>query len=501
MKKQRRQLTAEEELLKGYRRKLMVQAFFKSLIIGLISGFILSIPVSVISFITVYDTLWIALLIFGVATVGFTLLSYFKYYRTNLRDTAIRVDGAGLEERVITMIECADRDDAIAGRQREDAKQALKTVDAKKVKIPFPKTPFIVLAAAAVVGICMMVTSTVRVNIIADAQKEANNNSSITQPEESNEDRIIREMLEALRQTIDEAPVRDELKQTLHKMVDDLEASFKPEDTTDMKIARISETAQKIHKMIQDELSKTTIAQELQKHETTRQLGKAIESEDIEKIEKAFKDMYDSIAPLAYEKKYDRLYQTAMDILQSLEDADIKPDDALAKALEDLAEAFLKAIEIPPPGEGEEDRVNDEIDQAVQDAIQDALDAIKDAMQEQQKDEELDDSLQDIFQDAMEQLGQESSDTNGEEENPDEDEDKKDEDEENGDQSGSASPGDGDMLFWTVIDGETPYPEVYDEYYEWAMEMLTNGNLTDSERRMIENYLNMLKTEYGYGED
>ena len=501
MKKQKRQLIPEEELLKDYRRKLMAEAFFKSLIIGLISGFILSIPVSVISFITVYNTLWIALLIFGAATVGFTLLSYFKYYRTNLRETAIRVDGAGLEERVITMIECAGRDDAIAGRQREDAKRALKTVDTKKVKIPFPKTPFIVLAAAAVVGICLMVTSTVHVNRVADAQKEANSNSSVTQPEDD-EDRIIREMLEALRQTIDDAPVRDELKDILHKMVDDLEASLKPEDSTEVKIAKISETAQKIHKIIQDELSKTTIAQELQKHETTRQLGKAIESEDIEKIEKAFKDMYDSIAPLAYEKKYDRLYQTAQDILQSLEDADIKPDDALAKALEDLAEAFLKAIEIPPPEEGEEDRVNDEINEAVQDAIKDALDAIKDAMQQQQDEEDLDEALEDIFKDAMEQLGQESdSDSNGEEENPDEDDENKDEEDENGDQSSTPSPGDGDMLFWTVIDGETPYPEVYDEYYEWAMEMLTNGNLTDSERRMIENYLNMLKTEYGYGED
>lgn len=487
----------EEELLKNYKKKLMGEAFLKSFMIGLVGGFLLSIPVSVISFITVYNTLWIALLVFGAGTVGFTLLSYFRYYRTNLRKTALRVDGVGLEERMITMVEYADKDDAIARRQRADAIQALKYVNVKQVKIPFPKTPFIALLLTAVVGICLMVTSTVNV-VTASKNPLPDDDSPIETPVETEEEKIIREMIEELRRIIDEAKVKIEVKEKLHGMVDDLEARLRPEDSTEVKIAKISETAQKIHKILQEELSKTTIADELQKHDTTKKLGKAIESADMTKIEAAFRDMYDSITPLALAQKYEVLQQTADDILQSLEDATISPEeDALAKALKDLAQAMLDAIQIPPPPPdtgGEEDKVSDEIDQALQDAMDSAMDAIRDALEEQKEIEGTDQAIQDTMTDAMDKLGEEgNTDSEDPNENPSQGEDG---DEQDPDESGVAHPDEeGDPAYWTVIDGQTPYTEVYKSYYEWALDMLTNGNLTDSERRIIENYLSILNID------
>ena len=500
----KRQLSPEEELLKNYRKKLMGEAFLKSFMVGLVSGFVLSIPVSVIAFITVYNTLWIALLIFGLATIGFTFLSYFKYYRTNIKQMALRIDGVGLEERVVTMIECAGREDALAKRQREDAKQALTYVDPKQVKIPFPKLPFIILVVSALIGICLMVVSTVHVSVAKESQSQGGgDDTAITAPVESEEDRIIREMIEELRKEIDEAKVKPAIKDKLHGIVDDLEAWLQrhPDATTELKIAKISETAQEIHKILKDELSKTSIAQELQKYSTTKDLGKAIATGKIDKIQAAFDKMYASIEPLRAQGKYEILQQTGKDILQALEDATIEPEeDALAKALEDLAKAFL---ELPPPpeGDGEEDKVSDEIDQAVKDAMDAAMDAIKDALEDQKEIEETDQTLQDTIKDAMEQLGNQdnsdSDDDDDEKEDPDEGDDS-DDSEDKDDESGTANPGeDGDLDFWTVIDGETPYTEVYDKYYEWAIEMLTSGNLTDSERQMIENYFNILNYDNG----
>lgn len=497
MRKQKKPLPPEEELLKDYKKKLMGEAFLKSAIVGVISGFLLSVPVSVIAFITVYNTLWISLLIFGLSAIGFTLLSYFKYYRTNVKQIAKRVDGVGLEERVVTMIEYAGKEDALAQRQRADAERALTYVDPKQVKIPFPKLPFIVLVVSALLAICLMVASTVHV-VSANEKPNGGDGSSIGQVEETEEDRIIREMIEDLRRIIDESKVKLDIKDRLNAMVDDLEASLRPEDSTEVKIAKISETAQRIHKILKDELSKTTIADELQKHETTKKLGKAIESADMAKIEAAFKDMYDSIAPLALAEKYKELQQTAEDILQSLEDATIEPDeDKLAKALEDLAQAMLDAIKIPPPppeSGGEEDKVSDDINQALDDAIQSAIDAIKDALEDQKEIEGTDDAIQDAIKDAMDQLGEEGNtkpdDSDNDEEKPSEGEEgEEDED----DVTGPAHPSeDGEIIYDAVIDGDTPYMDVYPGYYEWAMEMLTSGNLSDDERRIIENYFNIL---------
>ena len=43
-----------------------------------------------------------------------------------------------------------------------------------------------------------------------------------------------------------------------------------------------------------------------------------------------------------------------------------------------------------------------------------------------------------------------------------------------------------------IIDGKTPYMDLYDEYYDRAVELLESGELTEEQRRIIENYFNIL---------
>ena len=209
--------------------------------------------------------------------------------------------------------------------------------------------------------------------------------------------------------------------------------------------------------------------------------------------------MYDSIAPLVEQQKYDRILQTAEDIDQALKDA-INTPPALQKALEDLRDALLKALPPPPEEDGEQPKTNDEINQELQDAFQDAMDALDDFFEQQQQQdqnaEDLDDTLQDIFKDAMEQLGQEF-------EYPEDKDDKKDDEEDedgegkkpdDGSQSGSQTPNpdDGNKKD-TVIDGQTSYKDVFDEgYADELRELLESGNLTDEERQLIQDYLDTL---------
>ena len=167
----------------------------------------------------------------------------------------------------------------------------------------------------------------------------------------------------------------------------------------------------------------------------------------------------------------------------------------LAEVLEKLAKAFLAAIPPPPEQGGEEPKTDDEVDQAVQDAIQDALDAIKDCLNQQKPDkdeiDQVDKDIQDAINDALASLGQKPPE-------PDEDDDDK-KGEETGDPNVSPSnPNvDGELVYDAIIDGKTPYDEKYDEYYQKALELLANGNLTDEERQIIENYIGLLKPTEG----
>ena len=489
-KNEKRPLTPQDEALKAYNSKIKIEAVIKSLLWGLSIGFLLGAIISIVSFATSFNTLWIALGVFAASTVGFTVLFYFKRYRPDVKKTAERVDGIGLEERVVTMMQFKDSDNPMLNRQREDAHTALKTVSTKQMKMRFPLVLIIALVVVALVSVFMMSYSTV-LAVNAEAQQDV---PPVVDDNLSDEDKIIRDMIKALRDEIDSAKISDELRGQLHGLVDDLEASLKPEDSLEMKVAKIMDTADKIHKLIEDYLNRSTIAEELMKYDTTYELGKAIDSKDVDKIREAFKKMYESIAPLVDQAKFDLIFQTAMDIDTALNDAINTPPE-LQKALEDLRDALLSVLPPPPEEDGEEPKTNDEINQELQDAFKDAMDALEDFFDQQ---ETLDDNLQDIFKDAMEQLGQEfeyPENPKEEEKDPDQD---KDEDgkkpEMGGDESGNPSPNPDDgSLKDTVIDGQTSYKDLFDKgYADELRELLESGTLTDEERQLIQDYLDSL---------
>lgn len=466
----------EQRILKEYQAKIKREAALKSAVLALIVGFFLSLIVSVISYVTLYNALWISLSVWLAAAIGFFMLFYKKVFRVSLKTTAARVDTIGLDERVITMVDLAGSEDFIARKQRENTQAALSAVSPRQLKTFVSKLSVLALSLIAFCSIFMMTFSTVR--------------AEEYQPpvvEQSYEDKIIQDMIDDLREIISEAEISQELKDKLNQMVDDLEASIKPTDSTEVKIAKVSETSQKIHSLLQAELSKTTIAEQLKKHDTTKTLGKAIGSGDPTKIDEAFDMMYDKIVSLTGQQKYDELIQTGTDIKDSLKKAsDIKKGDPLYEALDKLADAFLN-IPVPPPMGGDDQ----EMDDAVQDAIDDAKDAIKDAIEDQGKIEDTDDAIQDSMNDAMENMGKEDNEEGDNQGGEDEEKPGDDEGEENN--GGPQHPTeDGEIIYDAIIDGETPYMDVYEEYYEKAMELLASGTLSDEMRQVIENYFKIL---------
>ena len=91
-------------------------------------------------------------MLFAAATAISTPLFYFCRFRPTIKQTARRVDSLGLEERLLTMTELEGDNSYIAVKQREDAVQALKKVNARLIKFVFSVSLVVTLAIVGVFG-------------------------------------------------------------------------------------------------------------------------------------------------------------------------------------------------------------------------------------------------------------------------------------------------------------------------------------------------------------
>lgn len=139
-----------DKILKQYYDKLTKEAWLKSALCGLSIGFIAMFVASMVFWLTVSKYFWIAFLVWAVATVGATLLFYFKRYKPTARKIARRVDDLGLEERLLTMTQLKGDDSYIAQKQREDTLAALSRVSASLLKFAI-SVPLIVIPCVSFV--------------------------------------------------------------------------------------------------------------------------------------------------------------------------------------------------------------------------------------------------------------------------------------------------------------------------------------------------------------
>ncbi|MBQ7368680.1 MAG: hypothetical protein IJW60_03100 [Clostridia bacterium] len=145
-------------LLKSYNTRLTKEAIIKSLICGLIVGFSALLISSLVFWIVNPALWWLGAIFFALFTTAGTFFFYQKVYRPSARQVAKRIDGLGLEERMLTMTQLEGDDSYIAVRQRQDAISALSTINAKLLKMAI-SVPLIV--CASVTGVLGLGTTTV----------------------------------------------------------------------------------------------------------------------------------------------------------------------------------------------------------------------------------------------------------------------------------------------------------------------------------------------------
>jgi membrane protein implicated in regulation of membrane protease activity len=119
--------------------KLKLEAVVKSLLLGLAVGFGAGFAAAATFWFAEFGSFWLALGIFAFVTVVAGILFYFCRFAPNDVRSARRLDGMGLYERMITMVEFQNDDSYMARIQREDAKSKLASIDRKQIKIKISK--------------------------------------------------------------------------------------------------------------------------------------------------------------------------------------------------------------------------------------------------------------------------------------------------------------------------------------------------------------------------
>lgn len=153
MRKKVNQNDTPQDLLKNYQSRLAKEGWLKAVLCGMSVGFSADILCAAAFWIFGIKLFWVCILVFAAVTAIATLLFYFCRFKNSRRQVASRVDMLGLEERILTMTQFENDDSYIARRQREDAMNALKSVNSSFIKIAVSASMVAIFCATLVLGV------------------------------------------------------------------------------------------------------------------------------------------------------------------------------------------------------------------------------------------------------------------------------------------------------------------------------------------------------------
>lgn len=537
----------KDDILKKYQTRVFKESVIKSLIYGLIFGLAVMAIVSLIFFIIGTKQLLVAILFGLVAVIGGAIYVYRTKFQTTVNAVAKRIDELGLHERVITMIDYAENDSLICEKQREDTKEKLEKVESSQIKFRIPKVSIALLVVIAILaGSSLFLpnrTNSAMANSSSSSSTSSSNpivNSSSSSINIDNQiDEIIQKLIEEIRRIIDNADISDDAKMRLHGVVDVTVARLDDAKTPYEKIEILNDLKADIRHQI--ELMKS-VGKSLEENDVTKELGQAIQSadglQDGEEIaaiinpciDKMIEDLAASDNPdkyiedliygietalaLATEEENTELLTALSNFAKRLKGEEITEpevnarrylkvvelaDNDASSSIEDARQEIIDAL-TPQPEPPEEEHPSDSDnpenpenpeehpeDQPSEEQPEQGADETQD-----QIDDAIDDAIQDIEDAMQQQPGQEEP-----------------EEPEPGDQPGNGEveePGEeqptdqpvfdtGNLDSETVIDGQTPYLDVFEEYYEEILEYLENNEVPDDLREVIEKYLEMIKNK------
>ena len=139
-----------------YKSKLTLEAVLKSALCGAAVGFGLGLVLGLTFWFTGLEILWVLITATLTVAIASGVLFYFKRFRPTDLSNARRLDGLGLEERLVTMVELDGTDSCMANLQRADAKASLGRIDKKQLKIQISRGIVSIAMAFFILGAGMI---------------------------------------------------------------------------------------------------------------------------------------------------------------------------------------------------------------------------------------------------------------------------------------------------------------------------------------------------------
>ena len=142
-----------------HKAKLRLEAIVKSALCGLAIGFGATFVTALVTWFLPISGLWTSLAVFAAVTLASSVVIYCARFKPTDVRNARRLDGLGLYERMVTMVEYANDDSYMAQVQREDAKRVLASVSTRKIKITVSRAVAVSVVIFTVLGLGMTTVS------------------------------------------------------------------------------------------------------------------------------------------------------------------------------------------------------------------------------------------------------------------------------------------------------------------------------------------------------
>lgn len=140
----------QKSFFQKHHKRLVTEAVLKAVLCGALAGFCADFLAALVAWFFDLGGIWLAIGIGAAVGVVTGVILYFAKFRPSVEDLAKRVDRLGLEERMVTMLQLQQDDSVMARLQRENAKEHLKDVEDRKLRLRMPKS-VIALAVIALV--------------------------------------------------------------------------------------------------------------------------------------------------------------------------------------------------------------------------------------------------------------------------------------------------------------------------------------------------------------
>ena len=471
------------EQIKKYKQKIYFNSIINSLVYGLISGLIISLVVTIILYCFKVKNIVISLSVFGLCLIIFSILAYFRYFKVTKESIARKLDSLGLDERVITMVEYQEENSELITLQRNDTIEKLQNVSTRDIKIQVKKIALILLL------VLMFVFSA---SFFLPNPKPFGDNPVDPGTQDkplSEEDLIIKEMLEKIRQIIDESGLEQILKDCLYDKVNELEEALKECTTLNQKVTLIKKAMKEIQDIIDYYLTERNLGQALQMYDPftkedflTLDLGLAVNEKDLPGVDSSLEELKQQLLSASNQRSnsFDEIKEAyAEDLDEALKRATLEDNEALITAIANFRDALLTATP--------ENIV--EVIEVAKEEIKKALMEDPSGTKEDQAAEDAKEDISDAMQDALDKLEKEEA------EEEDEIESEGEEDQEDQQEKPTVNP---DKPFESepIIDGNTPYLPEYEKYAEIINQILSSyegEEIPEDVRKIIEEYLEMLK--------